>query len=73
MGMVTPACTFWESCQGRVRQLVTPNTGSHKHREGSSCVPAGSLGEWGAHDLGPVIDIPTPGTHVPGAKKDAGP
>ena len=53
MGIVTAACTFWESCQGSVRQLVTPKYGSHKHREGSSCVAAGSLGEWGAHDHAP--------------------
>ena len=32
---------------------MTPNYGSPKHREGSSCVPAGSLGEWGAHDHAP--------------------
>lgn len=51
---------------------MTQNTGSHKHREGSSCVPAGTLREWGAHDLGPVIDFPTPRAHVPGGKKDVG-
>ena len=51
---------------------MTPNYGSPKHREGSSCVPAGSLGEWGAHDHAPVIDFPSLGAHVPGGKKDVG-
>ena len=49
----------------RGRKLWAP-----EHREGSSYVPAGSLGGCGAHDHAPVIDFPHPGSCSCSRKKE---